>query len=113
MDSNEEIEPESYVPIVPMILINGTSGIRTGGMIHFLKFNPRHIVDFFKQKLDGKQPFLINLWLKGNRADQGIVIIKKNNLNLGFIQVSLGKLKVVVPTNTKEVVIMRFLARQN
>ncbi len=77
MDSNEEIEPESYVPIVPMILINGTSGIRTGGMIHFLKFNPRHIVDFFKQKLDGKQPFLINLWLKGNRADQGIVIIKK------------------------------------
>ncbi|EFX81307.1 hypothetical protein DAPPUDRAFT_317722 [Daphnia pulex] len=65
IDSNEEIEPESYVPIIPMILINGTSGIGTGGMIDFLKFNPRHIVDFLKQKLDGKQPLPINLWLKG------------------------------------------------
>jgi len=31
-DDNQTIEPEFYVPIVPMVLINGAEGIGTGEM---------------------------------------------------------------------------------
>lgn len=40
-DDNQTIEPEFYIPIVPMVLINGAEGIGTGEMNsgHFLTDN--------------------------------------------------------------------------
>lgn len=45
------IEPEYYVPIVPMILINGSRGIGTGYSSDVPCYNPRMIVDYIRCRL--------------------------------------------------------------
>ena len=40
-DDNLKIEPEWYIPILPMILVNGASGIGTGWATNIPNFNPR------------------------------------------------------------------------
>jgi len=39
------IEPEYYVPIIPMILVNGGVGIGTGFSTNIPQFNPEEIID--------------------------------------------------------------------
>jgi DNA topoisomerase-2 len=41
-DDNQKIEPEYYVPIIPMVLVNGADGIGTGWMTKIPNFNPRY-----------------------------------------------------------------------
>lgn len=43
-DENTPIEPEYYVPIIPMILVNGSSGIGTGYSTDIPTFNPLDII---------------------------------------------------------------------
>lgn len=33
-DDNDIIEPEYYIPVIPLVLINGTEGIGTGSSSH-------------------------------------------------------------------------------
>ena len=44
MDDNQKIEPEFYMPILPMVLVNGADGIGTGWMTKIPNYNPREIV---------------------------------------------------------------------
>ncbi len=39
-----KIEPNSYVPILPMVLVNGAEGIGTGWSTSIPCFNPSDIV---------------------------------------------------------------------
>ena len=55
-DDNQKIEPEWYIPIIPMILVNGADGIGTGWMTKIPNYNPREIVDNIKRMLDGDEP---------------------------------------------------------
>ena len=53
-DDGTSIEPEFYVPIIPMILVNGAKGIGTGFSTDIPTFNPRHIVKYIKARLSNK-----------------------------------------------------------
>jgi DNA topoisomerase II len=53
-DDGEKIEPECYVPILPMILINGSSGIGTGWSCNVPCFNPLDIIDCIKIWLENE-----------------------------------------------------------
>jgi len=44
-DDGLPIEPEFYVPIIPMILVNGTEGIGTGFSTKIPPYNPVNIID--------------------------------------------------------------------
>lgn len=66
MDDNQRIEPEYYVPIIPMILVNGTDGIGTGWMTKILNYNPHDIVANVRRMLDGEEPLEMDPWFKGN-----------------------------------------------
>lgn len=44
-DDGHLVEPKFYVPIVPMILINGSIGIGTGFSSEFISRNPKEVVD--------------------------------------------------------------------
>lgn len=44
-DDNQKIEPEWYIPILPMVLVNGADGIGTGWMTKIPNYNPREIVE--------------------------------------------------------------------
>ena len=49
LDDNQKIEPEWYIPILPMVLVNGADGIGTGWMTKIPNYNPRY--DFFHKAL--------------------------------------------------------------
>ena len=42
LDDNQKIEPEWYIPILPMVLVNGADGIGTGWMTKIPNYNPRY-----------------------------------------------------------------------
>ena len=50
-DDGTPIEPEFYVPIIPMILVNGTKGIGTGFSTEVLNYNPVDIIQYIVNKI--------------------------------------------------------------
>jgi DNA topoisomerase-2 len=48
------IEPEYYVPILPMVLVNGISGIGTGFSSSIPPFHPVALVDYLRRRLAGE-----------------------------------------------------------
>jgi len=51
-DENKEIEPRFYIPIIPMVLVNGCSGMGTGYKTFIPQFNPLEIIDCIKTLLN-------------------------------------------------------------
>ena len=47
--NGNEVEPEWYVPIVPMILINGCSGVGTGWKTSVPMYNPLDVANVMRQ----------------------------------------------------------------
>jgi DNA topoisomerase-2 len=52
-DGTGKIEPEFYIPIIPMILVNGTTGIGTGYSTDIPMYNPIDIIRCIKNKING------------------------------------------------------------
>ena len=50
-DDGYSIEPEFYVPTIPMILVNGAIGIGTGFSTSIMCYNPDHIIQYIESKL--------------------------------------------------------------
>ena len=48
------VEPIYYVPIIPMILVNGTKGIGTGFSTDMMCHNPLQIINYLEAKLNNK-----------------------------------------------------------
>ncbi|XP_060705039.1 DNA topoisomerase 2-alpha [Hemiscyllium ocellatum] len=55
-DDNQRVEPEWYMPIVPMVLVNGAEGIGTGWACKIPNYDVREIVDNIRRMLDGDEP---------------------------------------------------------
>ena len=53
-DDGFPVEPIYYMPIVPMVLVNGSKGIGTGFSTEILCYNLPQIVDYIRQRLVGK-----------------------------------------------------------
>jgi len=47
-DDGQQIEPEFYIPVIPMVLVNGGIGIGTGYSTNIPQFNPTEIIDACK-----------------------------------------------------------------
>jgi DNA topoisomerase-2 len=47
-DDGQQIEPEFYIPVIPMILVNGGIGIGTGYSTNIPQFNPSEIINACK-----------------------------------------------------------------
>ncbi|KAL3285410.1 hypothetical protein HHI36_019512 [Cryptolaemus montrouzieri] len=63
-DDNQKIEPVWYIPIIPMVLVNGAEGIGTGWMTKIPNFNPRDIVENLKRMIAGEEPKPLVPWYK-------------------------------------------------
>jgi len=68
-DDNQKIEPEYYVPLIPMVLVNGADGIGTGWMTRIPNFNPREIVRNIKRMISGDEPTPMMPWYKNFTGD--------------------------------------------
>jgi len=47
------VEPETYFPVIPLILVNGALGIGTGFSTNILPYNPEDIVGALRVRLNG------------------------------------------------------------
>jgi DNA topoisomerase-2 len=72
IDEGEHVEPETYYPIIPMILVNGAQGIATGYSTFIPNHNPLDVINWLKLKIQGvehdKLPEIIP-WYRGFTGD--------------------------------------------
>lgn len=61
---DKKIEPEVYVPVVPMILINGADGIGTGWSSNIPNYNPEDIVENLKRLMKGEEMVPMTPWFR-------------------------------------------------
>ncbi|CAJ0747567.1 10101_t:CDS:2 [Entrophospora sp. SA101] len=75
-DDGKVIEPKWYVPIIPMVLVNGTEGIGTGWSTSIPNFNPRDIIHNLRRKINGEEMIPMHPWYHGFYGE-----IKQNGAN--------------------------------
>lgn len=63
-DDGLAVEPESYWPVIPLILVNGCVGIGTGFSTDIPPFNPSDIIALLRDRLEGRRESLENLALQ-------------------------------------------------
>ena len=87
VEDGMSIEPKYYIPIIPMILVNGNEGIGTGWSSYIPKHNPKDIINLLKLKIEGKNYKEIKPWYRGFKGR--IVKINSNEY------MSIGVYKIV------------------
>jgi DNA topoisomerase-2 len=65
VDDGQSVEPEYYVGIIPMVLVNGCDGIGTGFSTSIPCFNPEEICNIIRNMLNGKSASNIDPWYRG------------------------------------------------
>lgn len=65
-DDQDTIEPNYYVPVIPMILVNGSNGIGTGWSSSVPCYHPKTIIQWIRCWLDNETGFPdLQPWYKG------------------------------------------------
>lgn len=92
----EKIEPKTYLPLLPMVLVNGAQGTGTGHACLIMSYNPKDVRDACLKVLDGKKLKVAQLlpWFNGFT---GTV---ERNPETGQVVIT-GKLEVVNTTTIK------------
>ncbi|HSW76505.1 MAG TPA: DNA gyrase subunit A [Candidatus Saccharimonadales bacterium] len=79
IDEGKTIEPETYLPIIPNILVNGTKGIGTGYSSSIPCHNPIDIVNWLRGRLTGHVDLPnIKPWYRGFTGQIVIIDRRKN-----------------------------------
>jgi len=94
-DDGFTIEPTFYMPIIPMILVNGATGIGTGYSSDVPSHHPKDLINQLLNLLDGKPMTCIKPWYCGYKGE----ILK---LNPDSQYVSKGKYSII-DANTIEI----------
>lgn len=68
-DDDKIIEPEIFVPVLPMILVNGADGIGTGWSSSIPNYNPEDIVANLKRRMDGEEWVPMVPWFRGFKGE--------------------------------------------
>ncbi|XP_078621216.1 DNA topoisomerase 2-alpha-like isoform X2 [Branchiostoma floridae x Branchiostoma japonicum] len=68
-DDNQKIEPEWYIPLIPMVLVNGAEGIGTGWSTKVPNYDVREIINNMLRMIDGKDPLPMNPSYKNFKGD--------------------------------------------
>lgn len=73
-DDGVSIEPEFYVPVIPMVLVNGAEGIGTGWSSSVCNYNPREIVCNLRRKIAGEPMQTMAPWYNGFTGDVSTIL---------------------------------------
>lgn len=101
-DDGDKIEPMFYVPVIPMILVNGATGIGTGWSTSIPCFNPSDIIENIELMLKKRKPKEMTPWYRGFKGTvmktstgwktRGTyTIINKNVLEITEIPIGISK----------------------
>lgn len=64
-DDEQTVEPEWYLPVIPMLLVNGGEGIGTGWSTNIPSFNPVDLVANIKRLMNGEDLEELMPWYRG------------------------------------------------
>lgn len=64
-EDGQSIEPVWYVPIIPLILVNGSEGIGTGWSSYIPNFNPIDIVNNIRKMMNDEELEPMHPWYRG------------------------------------------------
>ncbi|KAK1619077.1 hypothetical protein QYE76_024594 [Lolium multiflorum] len=64
-EDGQSIEPSWFVPIIPMVLVNGSEGIGTGWSSNVPNYNPRDIIANLKRLINKEPVEPMDPWYKG------------------------------------------------
>jgi DNA topoisomerase-2 len=101
-EDNIEIEPVYFMPLLPLVLINGTQGIGTGYSTNIPCFNPKDIVENLKRLIAGEELKDLVPWYRGfkgtiveeysgNFRMNGIYTLDKNKNTLHITEIPVGE----------------------
>ena len=93
-ENNQQIEPEFFIPIVPLVLINGAKGVGVGFSTDIPNFNPRDIVANLKLLMKGKKPKPTKPWYKNFNGE--ILKITKNKYLITGVITQTSDIQVVI-----------------
>lgn len=96
MADGDKIEPITYAPLLPMVLVNGAQGTGTGHACLIMSYNPEHVTAACLSVLAGKKlkPGTLVPWFRGFSGDVA------RNAETGQVVIT-GKLEVVNTTTIK------------
>jgi len=100
-DDGFYIEPQYYIPIIPMVLINGSEGIGTGWKSDIPKYNPLDIIKYLINKLKNKKNIILTpyyknfkgdiIWDNENKRYSVLGVIKKiNSTTINITELPIG-----------------------
>ncbi|PVU94194.1 hypothetical protein BB561_002739 [Smittium simulii] len=72
-DDGKLVEPQWYIPVVPMVLVNGAEGIGTGWSTSIPNYNPEQIVDNLRKLMNGEEPVPMLPWYRGFNGEIELV----------------------------------------
>ena len=96
IEEGQMIEPEWYLPILPMVLINGCEGIGTGFSTKIPQFNPLDIVKNIRLMIENKGLSEMKPWFRGF---DGKIDYSDVNQYGQYKYYSCGKYKKINDTN--------------
>lgn len=83
LDYNEldgkTVEPKNFEPIIPMVLINGASGIGMGYSTSIPSHNPKDVINNLIRLIDDKEPLNMMPWFNGFKNNDEIEQCRKKN----------------------------------
>lgn len=68
-DDGDWIEPNWYIPVLPMVLVNGSEGIGTGWSSSIPNYNPSDIIDNIRRLMKGEEQVPMVPWYRGFVGD--------------------------------------------
>ncbi|MED6157403.1 DNA topoisomerase 2 [Stylosanthes scabra] len=79
-EDGRSIEPNWYIPIIPLVLVNGSEGIGTGWSSYIPNYNPRDIIANVRRMLSGEAMLPMDPWYRGFHG-----VIEKSAKEGGYI----------------------------
>ncbi|XP_061348809.1 DNA topoisomerase 2-like [Gastrolobium bilobum] len=67
-EDGKSIEPNWYIPIIPLVLVNGSEGIGTGWSSYIPNYNPREIIANVRRLLNGETMMPMDPWYRGYKG---------------------------------------------
>lgn len=117
-EDNQKIEPVWYIPIIPMVLVNGAEGIGTGWATKVPNYNPRDLVKNIRLLISNEEPASLHPWYKNFKGSidyvtEGKYLSNGNVAIIGDNKIEITELPVGTWTQTYKENVLETLLHGN